>query len=171
MYVTFFQTLDHMLPAPPLKRRETPPPTSHCFLLWHVNCDPDLIYQPNSEVPAGSLGAPGQHHYLIRLQDRLQAGASLAPILSRLHMQSHEGMLNPEAFIWSPGGHRSSGLSLPPTLCQSAWKWKSTETAIFHPRGATSLLKQAWPCSHSEVTVSKYHGKLCRFLFFHFSTV
>ncbi len=62
----------------------------------------------------GARGPQAQHYCLICLEDRPQAGASLMPVLSRLHMQSYKGMLNPEAFIWSPGGHRSGGLSLPP---------------------------------------------------------
>lgn len=45
----------------------------------------------------------------------------LMPILLRLHMQ---GMLNPGAFIWSPGGHWSSGPYLP--TCRWAFenKWR-----------------------------------------------
>lgn len=90
-------------------------PPSNCFLQWHVKCDPGLIYQPNSEAPTLSPGAPGPGTSASFV---FQTGYRQWPASRRScrayvcrGMRRYRG---PEAFIWSPAGQWSGSLSLPP---------------------------------------------------------
>lgn len=111
-------------------------PPSNCSLLWHVNCDPDLIYQPNSEAPTGS---PGAHRPCTTASFVFKTGYRQKTFL---RLSCCACICRATWGRWTPkpsSGHQvctgAVACLFPHMLCWWAWIWKSLKMALFLPTG------------------------------------